>query len=165
MSDVLSSENSEEAEAAVPSDSDFFNDATSVKQQWEGRQTDWLLQWLCKFVNSNSLEIGVTLTLGGSFVTGTLISHQKYFEQLSSDFSNPFAGSGEEAQEQIRSLILGFNPPVIAGEESPPVQYVHLKNAHMYMGANDRLPTNGALWRGKISAVDGFILGSLGKAK
>ncbi len=158
-----SSESSESSESEVASVADFFNNQEFLKREWDGRQTDWLLQWLCQFINKNGLEVGVTLTIGGMLVTGTLISHDKYFEQFSKDFSDPFAVSGTEVQEQMRSIILGFNPAVDPDEQLPALQYIHLKNARTYMSSSDHLPTKGTLWRGKIAAVDGFTLGFLGK--
>jgi hypothetical protein len=158
MSNDISNESSENSVSAV---ADLFNNQEFLKREWDGRQTDWLLQWLCQLINKHGLAIGVTLTVGGTLVTGTLISHDKYFEQFSEDFSAPFAVGGTEAQEQMRSIILGFNPAVDPDEQTVALQYIHLKNARTYVSSSDHLPTNGALWRGKIAAVDGFILGSL----
>lgn len=151
------------ASSATATPADILADTGFVKQEWEGRQTDWLLQWFVQFVNKTPLEVGITLSIGGGLVSGILISHQQYFEELAADFSKPFeAFEGPEA-DHVKELVLGFiSPPTAPGEREPAMQYLHLRDARLYSaGGGEAIPSKGALWRGKIAAVDGFSMGGL----
>lgn len=137
-------------------------DLVMLKSEWEGRQTDWLLQWFTKFVNNTQFQIGITLSVGGNLISGQLISHQSYFEQLALDFSGPFDAIEGVEQSEIKDLLLAFIPQPVAEEESETAyQFLHLKDAKVYSNADLPIASNGALWRGKIAAVDGFNLGNL----
>jgi len=157
-----------EAERATPPvvvTQESLRDETFSKAHWEGRQTDWLLQWLVRSSNRASMTIGITLSIGGSIVSGNLISHSDYFAQLADAFSKPFEKiEGWDAQE-IKSIILGFDAqpnPDETEEDEVPFQYLHLANARTYFGTSATVPAApGALWRGKIAAVDGFTLGRI----
>ena len=138
----------------------YIGSPQTVKSEWDGRQVDWLLQWLGGFINQTNVHIGITLTVGGNMITGTLIPHSAYFERLAKDMSAPFAASGGDAQKTLHDRIIRFNDPVDPGTELP-IQYIHLDNARVHTGGNQILPSKGTLWRGKLSAVEGFILGEL----
>ncbi|MDD1150026.1 gas vesicle protein [Pseudomonas sp. TNT2022 ID357] len=140
-----------------------FRDDLFTKAQWEGRKTDWLIQWFAKFVNSSDssvkFEVPLTLTVGGNLVSGTLISEADYFDLLAADFSRSFTGSVKEAAEE---MIKGLQPlAVVDGEDDTYRQFVHMKNAQVFTSASGPITTQGALWRGKISSVEGFSLGSI----
>lgn len=140
---------------------DYFRNARLVKNEWDGRQVDWLLQWLGGFINDSKVSVGMTLTIGGNQITGTMISHQAYFERLAKDFSTPFGAQSSELQQVLHARILAFNSEESAEDDQLPVQYIHLDNARVHAGGNQILPDKGTLWRGKISAVEGFILGEI----
>lgn len=142
----------------------YFGSPQTVKSEWDGRQVDWLLQWLGGFINETNLNIGITLTVGGNMITGTLIPHTAYFERLAKDLSAPFAAAGGESQQILHDRIIRFNDPVDP-ETQLPIQYIHLDNARLHTGGNQILPDKGTLWRGKLSAVEGFILGELNVIK
>ena len=127
--------------------------------KWEGRQSDWVLQWAVRFVESTSLGIGVTLTVGGGVISGTMVSSKLYFESLSEDMSKSFSVFGNEAAETIKTLMLSFDNAEDHQDGAPAEQYIHLKDARMFTTPNGALTSNGALWRGKISAVHGFTFG------
>ncbi|MDD1966963.1 gas vesicle protein [Pseudomonas putida] len=143
------------------SDAEYFADVKNLKYEWDGRQTDWLLQWLVGFLNDTNLRIGITLTIGGSVITGTLIPHKAYFERLADDFSAPFTSQNAETAEALRTRILAFEAPDEADTPSSPAQYLHLQNARVHHGGNQLFPDTGTYWRGKIAAVEGFVLGEL----
>jgi hypothetical protein len=133
-----------------------------IKAEWDGRQTDWLLQWFVKFSNDMSMEISIVLTIGGNLVAGTLIPHKTYFELLADDFSKPFEAFEGDTAKNAKDLILAYIPePTPEGEVEPACQYIHLKNARVFTGGNGPIATTGVLWRGKIAAVEGFSFGSI----
>lgn len=127
---------------------------------WQGRQLDWLLQWLIKFVNVSSTEIGVTLSIGGSQISGTLISHESYFKQLAKDLAVPFENSGIDSGESLNAAIHSFIPKEHAKDERE-YNFVHLKDAKVFTSNGHPIASSGTLWRGKVAAVDGFHLGAL----
>lgn len=140
-----------------------LGDDLFTKAQWEGRTTDWLIQWFARFVTSSDgsvkFELPLTLTVGGNLVSGTLISEADYFEQLASDFSGALP---ESVRETAKEMIKSLQPPaVVDGEDKVHRQFVHMKNAQVFTNASGPITTQGALWRGKVSSVEGFSLGSI----
>jgi hypothetical protein len=118
---------------------------------------DWFLESLVNIANETEVGVGVTLLVGGTVVTGTLASGKQYFEGLA---SMKFEGN-REIGDVLRQVFADAGqalPP--AGEEAP--QYVHLRDARVVTTAGT-LPTNeGMWWRGQLSEVDAFWVGSLG---
>jgi hypothetical protein len=131
---------------------------TEQNQQQLTSSKDWLLQGLVDLSNKNGLRITITLNVGGTLISGLLISGEEYFELLAQSLEQ--TGVLENLVEQIRQLS-----KIVYGEESGDTQndlpsYIHLKNTKFYNSARG-LPTDGvALWRGKINSVDGFFIGA-----
>lgn len=131
-----------------------------IPLDWQGRQIDWLLQWFVKFVNDTSTEISITLFVGGSQISGLLVSHESYFKQIAEDFSVPFKQFDGVDPEQVKNLIHAFIPSEKAKSERE-YHYLHLKDAKVFTGNGNPISSAGTLWRGKVAAVDGFNLGAL----
>lgn len=130
--------------------------------QWAGRGTDWFLQWLINFVSRTNISMDVSLTVGGSIVSGVLISHEQYFEATSEQLSEAFKRTSEDAAETMKKLILSFLPePRTPDEPQTTPQYIHLADARIYSGSSGAITSNGKHWRGKVSAVEGFTFGRL----
>lgn len=131
----------------------------------EGVGVDWFLQNLVSTANSSGMEVGLTLTVGGSIVSGRMISGKKYFDLFADAMASGWPG---DSSDLIRDTYKKFGetyyaPPTEADDEkwSPP-QYIHLQDAFVFSPGGAQLPSSsGILWRGKISAVAGFSLGSL----
>lgn len=140
-----------------------LSDPVVERTEWSGRQTDWLLQWFVQFVAKSKIEIEVTLSVGGSMITGNLVGPQAYFEQLAEDLSAPFSGFEDQTAGKIKEIILGFKPGD-PEDDDPAFQYIHLKDCTTYSDANSSIVSGGVLWRGKIASVDGFTLGSVRKS-
>jgi hypothetical protein len=129
----------------------------------EGVGVDWFLQNLVSIANSSGMEVVLTLTVGGSIVSGRMISGKKYF-----DLFAMASGWPSDSSDLIRETYKKFGetyytPQTGADDEkwSPP-QYIHLQDAFVFSPDGAQLPSSsGILWRGKISAVAGFSLGSL----
>lgn len=139
-----------------------LSDPVIERTEWSGRQTDWLLQWFVQFVAKSKIEIEITLSVGGSMITGNLVGPQSYFEQLAEDLSAPFAALGDQTAGNIKNVILGFKPED-PNDDDPAFQYIHLKDCTTYADVNSSTVSGGVLWRGKIASVDGFTLGSVRK--
>jgi hypothetical protein len=135
-----------------------------IKQSFEGISLDWYLQHLVKLANDTGLEFGITLSVGGSVVSGTLISGRKYFDKFASEFSASWPGQDkEEIKSSISKIGAIYDKPDNEEDRlvNPPPQFIHLANARIFHG-REMLPSSvGVLWRGKLNAVSGFSLGSL----
>lgn len=134
-----------------------------IEQAIHGQGIDWYLQKLVSLANENGLEIGITLIIGGSIVSGTIVSGKKYFETFAAEFSAAWPGDDKESIRESFASFASIYESADDKELQPP-QYIHLTNARFH-AAEGNLPTNGGvLWRGKINAVSGFNLGSLTSA-
>jgi hypothetical protein len=132
-------------------------------------ERDWFLLEYIRLAESG-VEQGITLSVGGSLVTGTLISGPKFFELLSQEIID--AKSKAQGDTQIYDTLKGnydyFSKMVGDVKDDPdqPVplrNYVHLMKARMLFG-NYSVPTSGGmLWRGKVQAVDAFFCGLITK--
>ncbi|MGO3542324.1 MAG: gas vesicle accessory protein GvpU [Pseudomonas helleri] len=149
-----------EAEYVAPKDllKADLSDGVFDKTQWEGRGVDGLLQWIVEIIMNSDISIGISLTIGGNIVSGMLIPHKKYFEKLSEDFSRPF---DPESAAVLKERILSFIPPQHDGDDGVAPQFLHLEHAQIITVPSGALTSEGMLWRGKISAVEGFSLGRL----
>jgi hypothetical protein len=142
--------------------SDARNQARSVLNQEEG--VDWLLAYIIGMAEM-SVEIGVTLTIGGQVISGTVISGRRYFKELAEGFATSTVSKGMEGLRE--SLKSGFSqfadlyPKPEDADLSPKPKFIHLTNTKFVLG--NKLTGGGpqALWRGKLAAVDGFTVGSL----
>jgi hypothetical protein len=128
---------------------------------------DWFLAELVRRANEGGLKIGVTLCVGGAIVSGSLIGGRDYFEGIA---EHAAAATGDAATaERARAF---FRSPAAmyphgwgdAGEppaEEEPLAYIHLADARFFMATGHPLPgTHGVLWRGRLAAVEGFVLGA-----
>lgn len=135
-----------------------------IKQAIEGVSLDWYLQRLVALANETGLEIGITLTVGGGVVSGTLISGKKYFEKFAKEFSAAWPGEGKQDIESSFSKFGAIYDKSESEQDkpaNPSPQYIHLADARVFHG-REMLPSSvGVMWRGKINAISGFSLGSL----
>ncbi|MBA1229184.1 gas vesicle protein [Pseudomonas viridiflava] len=155
MSDV------DQTQQSQPSPNESHDDVIA-HIQWQGKQIDWLLQWLVKFVANTKVEMGVTLSVGGNLVSGHLISHDTYFEQLAEDISAPFTQFSNGTDEAMKEMILSFKPGDSA-QDTPAFHFIHLKDCRTYSNDGSPICEAGVLWRGRIAAVDGFTIGLIAK--
>src|SRR5882757_9959293 len=134
--------------------------------QQEG--VDWLLAWIVSLAE-RGIEIGITLSVGGQLVSGTLIGGRKYFEGLAAAMrSSTFAGMGEGADDLKKSLSEGFSgwkdiypeSDDIPSDHVPQPAFIHLAGARMVL-SDKPVNSTGFLWRAKLSSVDGFTIGTM----
>jgi hypothetical protein len=128
------------------------------------RDVDWFLQMLVDLANSKAAEFPITLSIGGSLVSGMMIGGKEYFElQAKTIERNVPSDQMENAKPIVEGIQhLGeiyddlYEDRIIGGDPS----YIHLKKATVFIG-DSVFPSHGSiLWRGKIAAVDGFMLGA-----
>lgn len=125
---------------------------------------DWFLQTLVDLANKSPFAVDITLHVGGTLVSGTLASGKDYFE----GFSRELESMTKEAA-MGRLLRLGFSAYQIIYEQEAEVSadvplesYIHLRNPKFFNTAGGSLHSEqGTWWRGRISEVQGFILGNV----
>jgi hypothetical protein len=143
------------------------------EREWNAR-VDWFLQSLVQMVNNSKspMSFGITLSVGGVLVSGELIGGQHYFEGFGNEFTGSFSDPKMAAPVKESFSRLGGNIYGAAAQSEPSGKsatgavagpsYIHLKNARMFpAGGKASQSTRGMFWRGKLSAVDGFTLGTL----
>lgn len=132
------------------------------------KDKDWFLENLVTTVNNSGMEIGITLQMDGFLVSGYLVNGGKYFDGFSEEFVGETAahfGEGE-ALESIKQAFQKYAEMYAPrqGEEAAndTAHYIHLQDARFFNTTGAPIPNNrGMWWRGRISEVNGFILGTL----
>ncbi len=120
---------------------------------------DWFLEELVAITERTGVGVGVTLFVQGTLVTGSLVNARTYFEGLA---ALPMEAAGyPELAEAFKELFANTGKAVKeTTNESPPPPFIHLQNAHV-VAPNGHVMSAAMWWRGRVSAVSGFSLGSL----
>ena len=126
---------------------------------------DWLLQILISVTNSSGTPCPVTLHVGGLLVSGELVSGLQYFEEFAQQMGSAVK---ESEREEIEAMFREMGQSFYSQEKSPDAppppnpHFIHLQNVKIFNPEGLPFPANdGAFWRGRLEAVDGFMLGSL----
>lgn len=125
----------------------------------EERSSDPILELLITMKEAATTPCHLTLNVGGCLISGYLISYDEYLEAFM--FGHLKQGF-DDAREQLKAQ--GKLEEDNEKEESskPPRRFIHLKDARFFHPGGVPIPANeGVLWRGKLSAVDGFLYGLL----
>ena len=132
---------------------------------------DWFLQLLVKTVNGkDDIAFPITLNVSGVMISGELVSGHRYFEGFAKDLKEVLFGTnsegGNDIERSIRQLgdiyTQSLREPELDDEELSPPNFIHLMNARVFHPSGKPIPDNkGVWWRGKLNAIDGFIVGTL----
>lgn len=147
--------------------SNLLGDRLSEPTAAQGNlQVDKLLQAIVAIPEKTTIELTITLNVGGLIISGQLISRDDYFEDLTRLFSNASSESNvpfmlsDFFRDLGRQLVDGAHDDGAEGIPLP--RFIHLRNAKMYPDQGQGLPhTHQVLWRGRLSQVDGFMLGDM----
>lgn len=137
-----------------------------IKDNGEG---DFFLRDLILTAISTDTSLAITLTIGGSLVSGLLVSPRRWFKEYGEIFASAFENqdladtlkadyetTGNEIADRAKK-----NAEENYDQASENVKYIHLVDAVVFAGSKP-LPTQGKLiWRGRVSEVSGFSLGML----
>jgi hypothetical protein len=120
-------------------------------------RVDPYLEKLVDSADQAGLEIGMTLHVGGSIVTGTLISGASFFKLLAESIRR---ATGKD-QDAINALAKDADTwgDRQYDKSSPirvPPDHIHLRNAVLHYGGGT---LTDVLWRGRLQAIDGFVMG------
>lgn len=156
-----------DADTSKESSSSPDDTATTDTRSTSFSEQDWFLQDLVNLANKTDTSIGITLTVGGALVSGKLASGKEYFEEFGKRFARGFRNSSPEDIASIEESYARYGEIYRDTTESDKPaaipSYIHLKDVHIYFGPNIPIPSeDGNWWRGRISEVQGFVLGSLG---
>jgi hypothetical protein len=127
---------------------------------------DWFLQQLIEFAELG-VELPIILSIGGSHINGNLIGGNRYFKELSELMSSSQVTSDvESVPGTLSKLFESYQDIYPQGDERPAFgtakpNYIHLRDAKWHSFDGKALPSTGSLWRGKVSSVDGFMIGKL----
>lgn len=131
---------------------------------------DWFLADLVELAEMG-IEQHITLTVGGAHINGNLIGGRRYFELLVEAMEEGHNLGEKDVLDAITNMYRA-NQDVYAkpGEERPPMgtkppTYIHLRDARWFEANGKTFPGNGLMWRGRISAVEGFALGQIQTVK
>jgi hypothetical protein len=142
---------------------------------------DDLLEGLVRLANVFNIQTGVTLNIGGLLITGKMVSGRRYYKEFAGQLRNtgadPFlretilalADTYEKTGEELyppydfskNERDEGEDAKSEISEPDAPLAFIHLIDARFTNPGGGFLPAPGVLWRGKLSSVDGFILGEL----
>ncbi|MCE9672890.1 hypothetical protein LY474_34300 [Myxococcus stipitatus] len=146
----------------------------------QNQRSDWFLEQFVAFMNSLDYSVGLTLSVGGTLVTGKLISPQEYFQAIGKQMEAAFAKGGlsPEVSKQVgefiqsrgeaatpsEDLLKAAEKAAIAADVLPITgnqrAYIHLKDAGILTPSTGaRMSLSGAYWRGRIAEVESFIIG------
>lgn len=134
------------------------------KKSLVSSDSDEFLMTLVEFVNRASLEIGITLFVQGTIIRGMLIGEKPYFEAVNNQLKTSLTSAEAEAidlvTQKFYSSSTNSSDNLTEQEQSINRKFIHIRTAKIYTG-NALLPTAIELyWRGRLSRVDGFLLGS-----
>lgn len=137
------------------------------------KQTDQELAALVSLADSGGLRMPLTITTGGTMVSGVLIGAKAFFDELA-ELVRSAAGSKdalEPLSDTLRRLAPRVSPAPKGSDEDPTDEevleylkdrprHLHLKGARFLVGSS-LVPSGGHLWRCRLSAVEGWSIGSL----
>lgn len=124
-----------------------------------------MLTVLVNAVNKGeTANLGVSLLVGGSWLTGSMIGGRMWFDQLAqmvdaqtgSDGGQLFHMIGEAAYPSESERSAAGRAPLDADPG-----FLHLRDARLLTGAAVRVPDPGGLVRVKLSSIDGWSVGIL----
>ncbi|MDV6304857.1 hypothetical protein R3P93_20030 [Rhodococcus cerastii] len=120
---------------------------------------DQLLTRIVTLFNLNSeAEVGITLTVSGVVVSGTLVSGARYFDAANETWSKgDLAAIWSLEVEHYRQLADGTDRADLSTEIAR-TGYIHLLDAVVHEGGRQ---LGVAAWRGRLTEVSGWSLGAL----
>jgi hypothetical protein len=128
---------------------------------------DPLLVDLVRLADTLNVEHGISLTIGGSLLTGTLISAYRFFEaQAAFAMAGSVLGSKDpEAAGAYKQKMVDFykarmekvEPAFLSGiaDYGPP--FIHVHNAR-WIGNDGMFVGEARFWRGRLAEVSGFAI-------
>lgn len=129
---------------------------------------DLMLASFVNLANQASLDqLGISVLVGGAWVTGQLVGARSWFEGLARSLDE--AGAAEGFGDVIRMVGASVYPSEsereAAGEltdEQPLPAFLHLRDAHLLGGDGRAVPSTGGFVRVRVDEVAAWMLGRIG---
>jgi len=125
---------------------------------------DGLLEFLITKVEETGIGAGITLCVNGSIITGNLIKSRIYYDKMIEmyDFDKDqlTAKNAEELAKwnDYYAQYVSFINELKRKENQQNLKYIYLEHV-TFRNVNSNIPIQAIVWRGKLSAVDGFSIG------
>lgn len=135
-----------------------ISEANTLQQN--DKDHDALLKKLVLFIEKErDPVIHIIFNIKGLVVSGILISQREYCERL-------LQTAMKEVEPQYLERLRGSMSEICQANETrdelDDITYTHLKDARFHYAYQDSVPLEqGVLWRGRISSIDAFVLGTL----
>jgi hypothetical protein len=117
---------------------------------------------LVNMANTSDIRMDITLQLNGFLVSGQLVGGAVYFDAIGEGFAKALGDAAglKETFAALRDRHYPKNEDEATPKPGP--TFVHMKDARFYNNGGLPIPSNGGVWwRGRLSEVSGFTLGSL----
>lgn len=137
---------------------------TSLPSASVAPPADVFLQFLVNLVNNGGQlkSVGVTLQMGGMLVSGSIVSGAEYFDRFAETFSDSLSDMDTQTRQSVRTSLAELGDVFRLPQPAEPLpNYIHLVDALFFTADGTPIAGQPTLWRGRSSAVDGFILGRL----
>lgn len=137
---------------------------TERRNLWlkEYGEQDVSLQMWVQLAEQQKLEIEIMLQVHGLLLFGTIVSTQEYTQFYLDLNEEIYREHDPETADIVRSYHIALTPPQPRPDVGPDglptvLHAIHLRDV-VIMSAGQKIKV--PFWRGKISAVDGFVLGA-----
>ena len=125
----------------------------------------WFLPSLLEISSRAGLQITVTVSVGGLLIAGEIVDSQAFFGGLATKIEEaPQDALDPATAAQLKELFARFGAGAGPGKGEPSnagePDHIHLRGAKVYHPSGKPIPTavEGAMWRVRLSAIDGFSL-------
>jgi hypothetical protein len=107
---------------------------------------------------SDTARVGVTLFVGGSVISGDLISRKEYLQNFKHHMLKMLKFGDDDTQTKLKETTTTYFDDLISQDEKGAMTFIHLDDVEYYDGGtpHDIKPAN---LRIRTSSIDGFILG------
>jgi hypothetical protein len=125
---------------------------------------DGLLEFLIMKVEETGIGPGITLCMNGSIITGNLIKSKVYYDKMIEmyDFdTNQLTAKNSEDLDKWNVYYeeyVSFINELKKQEKQQELKYIYLEHV-TFRNVNSNISIQAIVWRGKLSAVDGFSIG------
>jgi len=125
---------------------------------------DPFLEIFVELANKGTMEMSVTFHVNGLIISGMLTGAKRYYDYVEKLFQD--SGKTEEFKgaQVLDAIPQMFRDAVKENQDDSGIKprYVHLRDIRTYTADGKAAQTPQEIfWRGKLSSVNGFTIGSL----
>lgn len=125
---------------------------------------DFFLTVTVGFEDSDN-QFGITLTVNGTVISGNVIPRGRWIKLWLDQIRRASPQMADGLAPAYEALWASWKERTRLRDEQDlpqlPVGFIHLQDAKIWQG--DGVPISVEIWRGRISKVDGWCMGTLGR--